>query len=76
MRAGNFFPDHTRPSHKNWSGMSGGWSGVWCECSLCVFKSLDVNNAEDIAINVAKDVLPGFEHSVNGSIFKTLYIQN
>ena len=34
IRAGNFLPDHTRPSHKNWSGMSGGWSGVWCECSL------------------------------------------
>ena len=34
IRAGNFLPDHTRPSHKNWSGMSGGWSVVWCECSL------------------------------------------
>ena len=27
-------PDHTRPSHKNWLALIGGWSGVWCECSL------------------------------------------
>ena len=23
-QSGQFFPDHTQPSHKNWSGMSGG----------------------------------------------------
>ena len=30
----NFLPDHTRPSHKNWSALVVGWSAVWCECSL------------------------------------------
>ena len=35
-----FLPDHTRPSHKNWSGMSGDWSGVWCECSFTGSKCL------------------------------------
>ena len=34
IRAGNFLPDHTRPSHKNWSAFVGGWSAVWCECSF------------------------------------------
>ena len=33
IRAGNFFPDHTRPSHKNWSASVGGRSAVWCEGS-------------------------------------------
>ena len=34
IRAGNFLPDHTRPSHKNWSVFVGGWSAVLCECSF------------------------------------------
>ena len=34
IRAGIFLPDHTRPSHKNWSTFVGGWSAVWCECSF------------------------------------------
>ena len=34
IKAGNFLPDHTRPSHKNWSALSGSWLAVWCECSL------------------------------------------
>ena len=34
IRAGNFLPDHTRPSHKNCSAYVGGWSVVWCECSF------------------------------------------
>ena len=47
-----FLPDHTRPSHKNWSGMSGGWSGVWCECSFrwCNFterQNWDINRYEN-----------------------------
>ena len=29
-----FLPDHTRPSHKNWSALVGSWSAVWCECSF------------------------------------------
>ena len=29
-----FLPDHTRPSHKNWSALAIGWSAVWCECSF------------------------------------------
>ena len=29
-----FYPIIPDQSHKNWSGMSGCWSGVWCECSL------------------------------------------
>ena len=27
-----FLPDHTRPRHKNWSALVGGWSALWCEC--------------------------------------------
>ena len=34
IRAGNFLPDHYRPSHKKWSAFVGGWSAVWCECSF------------------------------------------
>ena len=34
IKAGNFLPDHTRPSHKNRSAFVGGWSAGWCECSF------------------------------------------